>query len=73
MYRERQISQGNILKASIVGLVMDLHCIDRLLMPWWIGDGLAKDGHLAGRLMQDRYPFDNELADWSEVGNGLAY
>ena len=51
-------------------------------MPWWIDpgfssecwirDGLAKVGNLAGRLMQDWCMIDNELADWSEIGNGLA-
>ena len=38
----------------------------------WNRDGLAKVGNLAGILMQDRCMIDNELADWYEIGNGLA-
>ena len=35
--------RGCILKAVIGGLLIDWHCIERLVMPGWIGPGLASE------------------------------
>ena len=40
---EGQMCQGCILKAVIGGLLIDWHCIERLVMPGWIGPGLASE------------------------------